>query len=433
MQLAVLVLPFSSLLGSLGFVGVAIALWIRHFPRIIRRPVNQALAGLTGLMVLSTALAYQPGEAALGLFNFLPFFFVFAGLSELLQTPAQLLRLAQLLVFGSIPVVLIGLGQQFAGLAGHFQLLWMLTDWRIDPTGNPPGRMASIFFYANVLATYLVITFTLNLGLWLETKLLAPPGTASVARPAPYPRFLTIALVGNVIALILTNSRNAWIVAFLAVIAFALYQGRRWLLAGIGAIATAILGAAFAPAPLSTGLRQIVPAFFWARLNDQMYPNRPVGDLRSTQWQFAWDLAQQHPWTGWGLRNFSPLYTAQMHFFIGHPHNLFLMLAAETGWPAVILLGAIVGWILYASCLRLWHNRAADSKTNSGSQTAAAALTNVTFLITFLAISGFGCLDVTLFDVRINLLGWLLLSGICGIVYAARLTPPDLHRQQTQH
>ncbi len=438
LQLFLLILPFSSLLGSLGCVGVAIAVWSQRYATLLRRPVNQALVMLSLLLLLSTGLAWQPGAAALGLANFLPFFWLFAALSELLQTPQQFRRLAQIVVLGSMPVVVVGLGQQFGGWSGHVQLLWILADWNVAPTGNPPGRMASIFYYANVLASYLVITWILNLGLWIEAQRLgANAGATLFGRmsshrwhtfaPSPYLWILTIALLGNTVALIFTNSRNAWIVAALAGLAFAVYLGRWLLLTAMGAIAMAVLGAAFAPPPFQGGLRRVVPAFFWARLNDQMYPNRPVGDLRSTQWQFAWDLAQQRPWTGWGLRNFSPLYEAKLQFFIGHPHSLWLMLAAETGWPATILLFAIAGWITFQGCLYLltmpqmfWRGQASSRLPLTVGTTldTGVSLLVFTLLITFLAISLFSFLDITFFDVRINLLGWWLLASLNGITSA---------------
>ena len=147
-----------------------------------------------------------------------------------------------------------------------------------------------------------------------------------------------MAVIANFIALILTNSRNGWAIAIFACLAYALYQGWRLLVGSVVGIVTSCLLAAFAPSPIA----QIFPpgsflTFFWARLNDDMYPDRPVALMRKTQWEFAWSLTQQHPLTGWGLRSFSGLYKAQMQIDFGHPHNLFLMLSAETGFPSTLL------------------------------------------------------------------------------------------------
>jgi hypothetical protein len=40
-----------------------------------------------------------------------------------------------------------------------------------------------------------------------------------------------------------------------------------------------------------------------------------------------------------------------------------------------------------------------------------------TYLLGFAGCTLFNLLDVTLFDLRVNTLGWLLLSAICGVVY----------------
>ncbi|MBW4469171.1 MAG: O-antigen ligase family protein [Stenomitos rutilans HA7619-LM2] len=400
-------------------------------------------------MLLSTALADRRTDALLGLFNFLPFFFAFAGLSELIRSPAQLRRLAWLLVMSSVPVVAIGLGQQFFGLAGHVNL-WIV-NWTIDLTGTPPGRMASIFFYANVLASYLAVTLTLSLGLWIEAfwrrkesgvrsqesgvDVVGYPSAAGandVRRsqneqnphsPLLTPHslstkiFLTIAVLGNTIALIFTNSRNAWAIAVFACLAYALYLGWRWLLIGVGVVVSSALGAAFAPVPLRAWLRTIVPAFFWVRLTDQLYTDRPVAQLRSTQWQFAWSLAQQHPLMGWGLRNFSPLYQAHMQYFIGHPHNLLLMLAAETGIPAALLFFGLVGWVVVQGSLLLVAQPPLARMTTSD---VSDRLLYFSYLVAFVGCTLFSFLDITLFDVRINLLGWLLLAAIAGVVYGKK-------------
>jgi O-antigen ligase len=433
-----LLLPFSPLLGAVAVGLVAIAVWQQKWQRILRRPINWGLAILSLLLLLSTVLAFRQQDAWLGLFNFLPFFPVFAGLSELIQTPAQLRQLARILVVGSVPVVLIGFGQLFWGWAGSIQILWIVLNWKIDATGDPPGRMASIFFYATILASYLVITSILSLGLWVETiakqkaegrrqktegktglgigdwglgdqqptRIITPP-PVSPSPPPPILLFLLLVLA-NATALVLTNSRNAWAIATLACLAFAVYQGWHWLLAGMGVVTGSILGAAFAPMPARDWLRAIVPAFFWARLTDQLYPDRPYAQLRSTQWRFALSLAQQRPWTGWGLRNFSPLYADQMQILLGHPHNLVLMLLAEIGLPATLLLIGLVGWVVTQAVLCFYRARQTQSQDQ---------IILFTYLTAFSGCTLFSLLDITLFDLRLNLLGWLLLSALYGVTY----------------
>lgn len=250
----------------------------------------------------------------------------------MIQSPLQLGRIAWILVLTSLPVSLIGFAQLYLHWGGSPSLLWGLLEWTIEPSGNPIGRMASVFTYATVLASYLVVVFILGLGLWIEeTQCRSDPGT--------YYLLSTIVLL-DAAALILTNSRNAWAIAVLACLAFALYQGWRRVVGVVTTIAGVVLAAAFAPPPLANGLRAIVPAFFWARLNDQMFRDRPYAQLRSTQWNFAWSLTEQRPLTGWGLRNFTQLYEAKMQYWVGHPHNLFLMMSAETGiWRRWCCLG----------------------------------------------------------------------------------------------
>lgn len=383
-QVGLLLLPFSVFLGGIPVLIAALDIWRRRFSSMSCEPVNRGFAVLSVLMIGAAAFAVDRSTAFLGLFNFLPFFVVFAALSELIRSPKQLRQIAWIWVLTSIPVTLIGLMQLFLKVGGSPSLLWGLIEWTIAPGGEPLGRMSSVFTYANVLASYYAIVFVLGLGLWLEKR-----------KP-----ILGIILCLDAIGLILTNSRNAWAIAVLACLAFALYQGWKKIVVLVGAVTGLMLGAAFAPESIATPLRAIVPRFFWARLNDQMYSDRPENQLRSTQWKFAWSLTEQRPLTGWGLRSFSKLYTEQMHLWLGHPHNLFLMLSAETGLPAALVLYGLVGWILAQGVL-IWR------KLHQSDQQIY-----FTFWIAFFACTLFSFLDVPVFDARINLMGWVLLAGI---------------------
>ncbi|NJK75357.1 MAG: O-antigen ligase family protein, partial [Microcoleus sp. SU_5_6] len=264
--------------------------------------------------------------------------------------------------------------------------------------------------------------------------------------PIPNSRllFLNFAVAGNAICLIFSNSRNAWGIAVLAALAFAFYAGYKKILAAVFSAVGAVFLSAFGPEPLRQNLRRIIPAFFWARLTDEMFPNRPVATLRTTQWQFAWSMTQQRPWTGWGLRNFTSLYEAQMHQWLGHPHSLILMLTAETGIPTTLFFMGLVGWILARGVWLLMNwppifpagitrdkiavgevedgGLIADREsifynTDGGISQEIAAGDRLIFFSYLLAFGGctlFNTLDVTLFDFRVNAIGWLLLAAICG-------------------
>jgi len=139
-----------------------------------------------------------------------------------------------------------------------------------------------------------------------------------------------------------------------------------------------------------------------------MYPDRPLALMRKTQWQFAWSLTQQRPWTGWGLRNFTDLYKAQMNIDLGHPHNLFLMFSAETGLPSTFLFFGLLSWILFAGSQILW-------KSNNINQ--QDKLIFFSYLVVFGEWLLFNTVDVTLFDFRLNTLSWVVMAAIAGNIY----------------
>ncbi len=459
-QVGVLIFPIIPILGALGIFLGLLGTYKQKFTEILHCPINRGFAILSVLLVISAIFANNRIEAFVGLFNFLPFFIFFAVFSSLIQTPAQLRQLSWLLVISSIPVIILGLGQQFLGWSGIAQLQ-PIFGWVLEPKGNPPGRMASVFMYANILACYLTIAFILALGLWVEgferkkeegrrkkdegrriretsNELPIPNSQLPIPNsqfPIPNSQFLflTFAVVGNAVCLIFTNSRNAWGLAVLAVLAFAFYAGYKKILGAVFSAVGAVFLSAFGPEPVRQYLRIIIPAFFWARLTDEMFPNRPTATLRTTQWEFAWSMTQQRPWTGWGLRNFTPLYQAQMQQWLGHPHSLILMLTAETGIPVTLFFLGLVGWILARGVLLLvnWRshfpvntqqqeieensiyditNRVICQDVNSGDR-----LIFFSYLLAFGACTLFNTVDVTLFDLRLNTISWLLLAAISGV------------------
>lgn len=99
------------------------------------------------------------------------------------------------------------------------------------------------------------------------------------------------------------------------------------------------------------------------------------------------------------------------------------MLTAEIGIPATILFCGWIIWIVFQG-IQLLSNWSRIGRTGEGAITQDR-LIFFSYLLAFAACILFNTVDVSLFDLRLNTLGWLLLSAIGGVVYHYRDTVPS--------
>jgi O-antigen ligase len=128
-------------------------------------------------------------------------------------------------------------------------------------------------------------------------------------------------------------------------------------------------------------------------------------DPRVQVWQFALGLVGDRPWLGWGLGNYKLLFPEGLipgYTYIGHPHNFWLLLAVEVGIPVMVGLTLWVGWVCYRGVRLLW----------TGALKSDRRAVFLGYCFGFLGCVAFGLFDVTLYDVRVNLMNWVLLAGI---------------------
>jgi O-antigen ligase len=398
--------PLVPSIGAILIFTALVKTWRQAGREIIQHRLNWGLAILSFWLLFVSLLGFQPGDALLGTLNFLPFFAFFAAYSTLIQSPAQLRQLAWLMLIPAVPIVLLGVGQMLGwgavmpipGTPGYL--------WQMATGGEPLGRMSSVFVHANPLAAYLQMVFIFALGLLVDLHDRINRTQQNIWK-LPQLWWLLGVLGLCTVALIWTSSRAAWSIAILSSLVFTIYRGWYWLVGGVTAIATLILSAAYAPPPLKAPLRSIVPRYFWARITDEMYPDRPPDLTRMAQWQFAWEMTRSRPLTGWGLQSFGPLYQESTKIWLGYPHNLLLMLSSNLGIPATIAIFGLVGWMimqgtqLFLNFPRQWQ----------GERTVF-----FTYLVAFAGFMIFNIADVTALELRLNTLAWLLLAGIWGVV-----------------
>jgi O-antigen ligase len=428
-QLSLVLLPFNTLLGAVLMFLNSCALWAKYANQFVQSLLHQLILILGAWMVIIALFADRKDFSLLGLFNFLPFFIAFIAQSRLFRSVQQLRQLAWILVVPSVPISVLAIGQMFFGWGFHFKLLsfggdGILLDLLLKSGGMPAGRASSLFYYATVLASYLVITFTVNFGLWADAIV-----TRKTARQeAPFPLFLKLPTIVqttlrhpltqcsflglsvglNFTALFLTQSRNAWGIALAVIFIFSIVLGWRKLSALLFSSLGLVTAAAYGKPPLSDWARTVVPAMIWARVNDDLFLDRPIASLRLTQWKFAISLIEKRPWTGWGLRNFSALYETSTGYLIGHPHNLSLMLSCEMGIPATLLFYGLVGTVVGSSVIHGYQSKLSNHDR----------AIHLTLLLAFLCCTAFSVFDIPIFDARINLFGWILLAALWGFASA---------------
>ncbi len=397
----IIALPYT----TLGAIPIAVGLFLiirLNLAEIRTARLNQVLTFLSVAILLMSLLSVDYLESLVFTVNIFPFFVFFASYQYLFKHPDTLRKLAWIIVVASIPMVVIGFGQLWGGWnidlkAGSAQIL------DIHKFGMPPGRMSSIFYHANALANYLQLVFTLCMGLWLDLYS-NQNHNEQISKPKVY--FLSCYFGITLLALVLTSARTGWFVTVLSIVAMIIYQKWYLILGIISLLVSLIFGAAYAPDPAKTGLRQIVPSYFWARINDRMYPNRPTADTRESIFQFAGQLIAEKPWSGWGLQTFGNLYRAKTGLYINHPHNLLLSLSYGLGVPITIFLIMVMGYIFYIA-IRGFHclpDRWKSSRTIVFSY-IIAAIGSIIMNMT----------DITIFVLPLNVMFWSILMAIYAI------------------
>lgn len=394
--LSLLILPFHTLTGIIILLFFSYKIWRKNYQQISKHFLTKCLLLSSILLIISSTLANNIGEAWLGIPHFLPFFFVFLALRILITNYQYLYFIVFPIILNSLLVIFFGIAELNFGWESSL-FLYRTLGWQLTGAGDPVGRLASVFPYANLAALYFVIVIIFAIALLIERR------KKNSLQKLDW--FLIITVILNIIALVLTESRNGWIVCFLSLVVFTVYLGWNWVLQILTVLGIIVIGASFGSFPGQNILRKIVPDFIWFRFSDQAYPNRPEAMQRVTQWNFCFDLIGDRPFWGWGLRNFTILYEEKMATYLGHPHNIFLMLGAESGLINLLVLSLIIGWILSRGCLALMILK----KNNN----------NPIILFSFLMVIGgyiiYNLVDINLFDLRLNTIFWIILAAISGI------------------
>lgn len=153
----------------------------------------------------------------------------------------------------------------------------------------------------------------------------------------------SVAVPALLVALIVTNTRNAWIGAFLAILI--LLAVKNWKLVIIAPILAAL---AFA----------VAPGEVQRRADSLLNPSDPASRDRIVMWKIGADMIRDHPWFGMGPEMIEPHYAGYrerypeaVNALNPHLHNNPIQIAAERGLPAV----ALWLWFVAAAGIATWR------------------------------------------------------------------------------
>lgn len=257
--------------------------------------------------------------------------------------------------------------------AGAAQAILGLVQFvgRIGPEGfliddGATMRAYGTFRQPNPYAGYLGLTLPLAFSLFLGGL-----PTGQRPRPDAGPRW-PILVAGGATAVMLaaayaSQSRGAWLGIALALVTVAVVRSRRaaaWFggLVAVGTLVIALGAAQILPPGIQQRFADVapvlqIPNIATAEVTDANFPLIE----RLAHWQAALDMWRDAPWLGVGIGNYPTVYPAyavgRWREPLGHAHNIYLNVGAETGLLGLCAYAAF--WLsalwLSASTVRRTH------------------------------------------------------------------------------
>jgi O-antigen ligase len=325
----------ASTLEWTGFVLIALCLGVVQFSLFAAQSVFFLAAAIVWLVVVSRD-GKRPETPAF----FLPLL-VYAGLTLVSSAfsghPLESFwDSRQLLMFLMVPIVArFALGDRATktmdviiaiGAAGAVYGIVQFAMFGYDTLSKRPvGNLGHWMTYSGVL---MLATCT------AVARLLFAPTRAA---------WPVVAVPALCVALAVTETRNAWIGAFLAV--SVLLAIRNWKLVII--------------APVLAALALLVaPGAVQRRANSLLNPSDPASRDRVVMWHIGADMIRDHPWFGVGPHriesaypDYRQKYPEAVNAVNPHLHNVPIQIAAERGLPAL----AAWLWFIAVAARDLWR------------------------------------------------------------------------------
>ncbi len=338
---------------------------------------------LLSILILISAFASPFGlQSSAGIFNWLPFFWLFWSLSAYLRDKNIIKGVAISLVYGTIPVLIIGFSQLIFGLNESLRIFGSFIVWHLLDKGEFTG----VFYNRNICAAWLAASFPFFVAVICSQMNSKEHISKKVVA--------SLAMFSISLAMVLTNSRNA-----IGSVIF----GSLGMIAGTFSVNQSIGSFKFSRFSIALFVIAVISSLsiFLGLVNpaldafSQFFDNEDRLEI----WRFGILIASNNFIVGSGPGGFTGYVSILSPFDrpFYHVHSLPLDLWVSYGFVALaILLVYVFAWLFRA----IRSGMLQDS------------LFSKAWILAFVLLIIFHVTDLPYLDARVNLVGWILFAGI---------------------
>ena len=396
-KIGILLIPSAISLSAFFILISLIIESFRNKNNYLNDKYNLAFLVISFLMIISSTIhtftlkniyfgKIDPILSWLGLFNWIPFFWIFWSSQYFLKSAKQREKISILLVLGTLPVIITGIGQYFFKWHGPIRFLNGIVTWYQRPIDSVSG-LTGLFNHANYAGSW--FTFLLPLSIALSFK------------KSKYNFLFKTNLIFIIFCIILTNSRNAWASSVLTIpVLFGVnsFIFLTPILLFFSAIILITTNNYFV-GNLQDWFQNIIPDKIWREFSSEGFNELNV--TRFEIFKAAIRIILLNPIVGTGGGSFPIIYELQTGFWKGHSHNIFSDLSLSYGIPSMVILVFAFYLIISNGYKNIFFKKRFLENINDRAWVTGAII----FLISQL-------IDVQYYDARISLTFWILLAGI---------------------
>ncbi len=338
---------------------------------------------------LQNNFVWKPDLLILGLFNWIPFFWLFWAFQVFITSQKERFIFAVLIVSSTIPVLISGFGQYWFDWNGPFVTLNGLIIWYQREIANGTG-MTSLFNNQNYAAAWLSIAMPFSFACIKMNRNFVP-------------KLISILISFSIfIGILNTHSRSALVCGFIAIF-FHLYNSiysRNKVF--IFSILITILGTI-------VFVEKFDLSIFNINLNiDRFIRSFDNLDLSRVEiWKFTLNSIFKRPLLGWGSGSFPFAIKDFYSVWKGHPHNIILEIFFSYGILVGITLSFFIINIFIKSFKEIFQNKNKFKDNIDKYWYCSAFILLITQMV-----------DIQYFDLRFSLCLWILLAGLKNITFS---------------